>query len=101
MKSHLAIAALAAALTTATAAGASAGERHGTVTGPRGTATVDAYGSCSNGSCSRSITRTGPYGYQMNRQGSASCQGSQCSGTRTTTGPHGNTVTRSGTWTRY
>jgi hypothetical protein len=30
---------------------------------------VQASGSCANGSCSRSVTRTGPYGNTYTRQG--------------------------------
>lgn len=69
--------------------------RHGTVSGPRGTASVHAHGNCSGNSCSRSIRRTGPYGYSATRTGSVSCSGHSCSGSRTTTLPSGRTIHRS------
>lgn len=97
MLRFLTLASGAAILTISAAADANAWTRNGSVTGWRGTGTVNAYGSCAGGSCSRSITRTGPYGYSMSRQGSGSCAGGVCSGTRTTTGPRGNSVTRQGT----
>ncbi|MBP2561324.1 hypothetical protein J2T08_002240 [Neorhizobium galegae] len=80
---------------------ANAWTRDGSVSGPRGTASVHANGNCASGSCSRSVTRTGPNGYSMSRNGSASCDGGTCTGSRTTTGPRGNTVTRSGSFHRY
>nr|WP_248310883.1 hypothetical protein [Bosea vaviloviae] len=83
------------------ASDASAWSRSGSASGWRGTASVGASGSCAGGSCSRSISRTGPYGYSTSRQGSASCAGGTCSGSRTTTGPAGNTATRQGTVSRY
>jgi hypothetical protein len=79
---------------------ANAWTRSRAVVGPRGVSTFHGSGSCANGSCNRSVTRTGPYGGTMNRNGSVSCSGGTCSGTRTTTGPYGNTVTRQGTVTR-
>lgn len=97
MTRFLMLAAGAATLTLAGIADANAWTRSGSATGWRGTRSVSAYGGCAGGSCSRSITRTGPYGYRMSRQGSASCAGGVCSGTRTTTGPGGNSVTRQGT----
>lgn len=97
MTRFLTLAAGVALVTLAGAAEANAWTRSGSVTGWRGTGTVNAYGGCAGGSCSRSITRTGPYGYSTSRQGSASCAGGVCSGTRTTTGPRGNSVTRQGT----
>ncbi len=97
MTRFLMLAAGAATLTFAGIAEASAWTRSGSATGWRGTRNVSAYGSCAGGSCSRSITRTGPNGYSMSRQGSVSCAGGVCSGTRTTTGPGGNSVTRQGT----
>lgn len=80
---------------------AQAWTRNGAVYGPRGVSTVHAYGGCANGSCNRSVTRTGPYGGTMSRTGSASCSGGVCTGSRTTTGPRGNSVTRQSTVTRY
>lgn len=93
--------AVAALIAVSTASAANAWQRNGTVTGWRGTASVNASGSCYGGTCSRNVTRTGPYGYSMNRQGSVSCAGGTCSGSRTTTGPYGGTITRQGTVTRY
>lgn len=100
MTRFIMLAAGAATLTFAAVADAHAWTRSGTVSGWRGTGSVNAHGSCGGGSCSRSITRTGPYGYSMSRQGSASCAGGVCSGSRTTTGPYGNSATRSGTFYR-
>jgi hypothetical protein len=80
---------------------ANAWTRDGSISGPRGTASVHANGGCTGGSCSRSINRTGPDGYSMSRSGSVSCDGGYCNGSRTTTGPRGNTVTRSGSFHRY
>ncbi|MBK5950806.1 hypothetical protein CH339_02440 [Rhodobium orientis] len=81
------------------AADANAWERHGTASGWRGTARVDAQGGCYNGTCSRNITRYGPYGGSMHRSGSVTCNPNtqSCTGHRTTTGPNGGTVTRHGT----
>lgn len=100
MTRFIMLAAGAATLTFATVADAHAWTRSGSAAGWRGTSSVTAQGGCGGGSCSRSITRTGPYGYSMSRQGSASCAGGVCSGTRTTTGPYGNSATRSGTFYR-
>ena len=100
MTRFLMLAAGAAVLILASVADANAWIRSGSVSGWRGTGSVSASGSCAGGSCSRSITRTGPYGYSMSRQGSASCAGGMCSGTRTTTGPRGNSVTRQRTFYR-
>ncbi|MGQ9365857.1 hypothetical protein [Azospirillum sp. A39] len=91
---------LAALLCLAGATGAQAWERNRSLTGPRGTATFDASGSCADGRCSRAVTRTGPAGRTASRQGSAGCQDGTCSGTRTTTGPAGATVTRQGSISR-
>lgn len=96
MKSMITTAALASLLTAAIVAEASAWERKVTVTGPHGTNTFHAQGSCSGSSCSRSATATGAYGRTATRSGSGSCSGNSCSGSRTTTGPRGNTVQRSG-----
>ena len=100
MTRFIMLAAGAATLTFAMGADAQAWTRSGGATGWRGTSSVQASGGCGGGSCTRSITRTGPYGYSMSRQGSASCAGGVCSGTRTTTGPRGNSVSRSGTFYR-
>lgn len=100
MTKFMTMSALAAVLSMAAAVDANAWTRNGSVTGWRGTATVDASGSCANGTCSRQITRTGPYGYNMSREGSVTCFDGTCTGNRTTTGPRGNTVTRQGSVSR-
>ncbi|MCF3641288.1 hypothetical protein LXM94_15040 [Rhizobium sp. TRM95111] len=77
---------------------AAAWTRSRSVTGWHGTASVNAHGNCAGGTCSRSVSRTGPYGYSASRSGSVSCDGPSqtCSGSRTTTGAHGGTVHREG-----
>ena len=101
MNRILALSVLTATLTLATA-DANAWTRNGTVTGPNGTAHVQAWGSCANGSCSRTITRTGPYGYSVTRQGTIACDraAGSCNYNSQTTGPRGYTVYRQGTITR-
>jgi hypothetical protein len=94
----LTISVLATALSLAAAADANAWTRKGTWTGPHGTSSVYATGSCANGSCTRQITRTGPNGNSVVRNGSLTCGGGTCNGTSTATGPRGKSVTRSGTW---
>ena len=101
MHKLLSVSALAAVLTIAAAASANAWTRYGTIYGPRGVSTVQGSGSCAGGTCSRSVTRTGPYGYSYNRSGSVTCGGGTCSGSRTTTGPYGGTITRQGSVSRY
>jgi hypothetical protein len=100
MKSMTMTAALTGILAVATVTSASAWERNGIISGPRGTNTFNAQGSCSRGSCSRSATATGAYGRTATRSGSGSCSGGNCSGSRTTTGPAGRSVTRSFSVTR-
>ncbi|MEO1711429.1 MAG: hypothetical protein AAFR70_14295 [Pseudomonadota bacterium] len=95
MKSMITTAALTSILAISTVTSASAWERNGSVSGPRGTNTFNAQGSCSGGSCARSATATGAYGRTATRNGSGSCSGGTCSGSRTTTGPAGRSVTRS------
>ena len=72
MKKLIAMSTLAGALSIAAAVDASAWTRSGTSTGPRGTSSVQASGSCANGTCSRSATRTGPAGNTYTRQGTVS-----------------------------
>jgi len=60
------------ALSVAAVADANAWTRIGSATGPRGTATVSVTGSCANGSCTRSVTRTGPAGNTYTRQSTIS-----------------------------
>jgi hypothetical protein len=100
MKSVTTLSALAAVLSFAAATDANAWSRNGSVTGPRGTATIQGSGSCSGGTCARGVTRTGPYGYSVSRQDTASCANGTCTGSRTTTGPHGNTIYRQGSVSR-
>ena len=69
MKKLFVMSALAGTLTVAAAADASAWTRSGTASGPRGTSSFQASGSCANGSCSRTATRTGPAGNSYTRQG--------------------------------
>ena len=72
MKKLVLLSALAGTLSIAAVADASAWTRSGTSTGPRGTSSVQASGSCANGSCSRSATRTGPAGNTYPRLGTVS-----------------------------
>jgi hypothetical protein len=69
MKQLILTTAMIGALSVAAIADANAWTRSATVTGPRGTSTVQGSGSCANGSCSRSVTRTGPYGGSVTRTG--------------------------------
>ncbi|MGH6939256.1 hypothetical protein [Hypericibacter sp.] len=100
MRKLLAITAIAGAVTLGAAADADAWTRNSTVTGPRGTTTIQGSGSCANHSCSRNVVRTGPTGNVTTLQGSASCAGGSCAGTRTTSFPNGGTVTRQSTVSR-
>ncbi len=100
MKKFVTMSAIAAVLSFAAVVEASAWTRNGTVSGPRGTANINASGNCANGTCSRNITRTGPYGYSMSRQGQVSCANGTCTSTRTTTGPGGKSITGYGTVSR-
>jgi uncharacterized low-complexity protein len=72
MKKLIAMSTLAGALSIAAAADASAWTRSATSTGPRGTSSMQASGSCANGTCSRSATRTGPAGNTYTRQSTIS-----------------------------
>ena len=60
------------ALSVAAAADANAWTRTATGSGPRGTSSVTATGSCANGSCTRNVTRTGPAGSTYTRTGTVS-----------------------------
>jgi hypothetical protein len=97
MKKLIGLSLIAATLTVSMAANANAWTRDGYAWGPRGMSSVHASGTCNGQTCSRSVTRTGPYGASASRSGSASCAGGICSGSRTTTGPRGTSVTRSAT----
>jgi uncharacterized low-complexity protein len=70
MKKLILMSTLAGALSIVAAADASAWTRSASSSGPRGTSSLQASGSCSNGSCSRTATRTGPAGNTYTRQGS-------------------------------
>lgn len=94
MKSLITTAALSGVIAISMVTDAFAWERQGSVTGPRGTNTFNAQGSCSGSSCSRSATATGAKGNAATRSGSGSCSGSSCSGSRTTTLPSGRTIQR-------
>lgn len=74
--------------------------RTGSSSGPHGSSSVEASGSCADRSCSRSVTHTGPAGQSATRQGSASCANGSCSGSSMATGPRGATRTRSGSVSR-
>ena len=100
MKSMISTIAIAGLLAIPFGAEASAWERNASVTGPGGTNTLSAQGSCSGNSCSRSATATGAYGRSATRSGSASCSDGSCSGSRTTTGSGGRTFQRSGSFSR-
>lgn len=101
MKRHLIASALAAITMAGFAADASAWQRNSTVTTGRGTYSFQGGGSCANGSCSRSYTRTGPYGNSYSRSGTVTRQGGHYDYSRTTTGPYGGSVTRSGSFYPY
>jgi uncharacterized low-complexity protein len=72
MKKLFILSALAGTLSIAAAADASAWTRSATSSGPRGTSSVQASGQCANGTCSRSVTRTGPAGNSVTRHSTVS-----------------------------
>jgi len=72
MKKLFLMSAVIGSLSVAAVADANAWTRSATSTGPRGTSSLQASGSCANGTCSRSATRTGPAGNSYSRQGSIS-----------------------------
>jgi uncharacterized low-complexity protein len=72
MKQFFLASAIIASLSVAAVADANAWTRSATSTGPRGTSSVTASGSCANGSCTRSATRTGPAGNTYGRTGTVS-----------------------------
>lgn len=104
---------------------AEAGARSGTVNGPRG-GSMSWHRQCSDGTCERSFTATGPAGRTYSREssvsrdgngnwqrdvtvtgprggtyerhGQGSCHDAACSFSGTVTGPRGNTGVYSGEW---
>jgi uncharacterized low-complexity protein len=72
MKKLVLTSAVIGALSVAAVADANAWTRTGSATGPRGTSSVNVTGGCANGTCTRSVTRTGPAGNTYTRQGSIS-----------------------------
>lgn len=72
MTKFLLTSAVIGALSIAAAADANAWTRSATGSGPRGTSSVTASGSCANGSCTRNVTRTGPAGNTYSRTGTVS-----------------------------
>jgi len=72
MKKLVLTSAFIGALSVAAIADANAWTRSGTASGPRGTSSVNVTGSCANGSCTRSATRTGPAGNTYTRQSTIS-----------------------------
>lgn len=96
MTRTLLLAAASAGLLLAGLADANAFQRSGTVSGPRGTGSYAASGSCAGGTCSRNVSRTGAYGRSMSRSGSVTRTDTGYDYSRTTTGPNGGSRTRSG-----
>jgi len=72
MKQFFLISAIVGAFSIAAVADANAWTRSATSTGPRGTSSFNATGSCSGGSCTRDATRTGPNGNTYTRQSTVS-----------------------------
>lgn len=89
-------AALGAALTFATMSPAAAWTRNGSVSGARGTASVNGSGSCSGAGCTSQRTWTGPNGNTAQGSSSTNCASGVCTRDTTTTGPAGQSRTRQG-----
>lgn len=79
--------------------GAQAFQRSGSVSGTHGTASVNSNASCSSGTCSRSVKRTGPNGYTQSHQGTVSCSGGTCNSQSSTTRRNGQTTSHTGSFT--
>lgn len=94
------LAALAALVTATTVADAGAWTRNTATSGWRGTATTTASGDCYNGTCTRSVVRTGPYGNSASASSSTTCGDGACSRDAHRSGPRGATVDRSTTINR-
>jgi hypothetical protein len=88
MVKPIAILGLAAAVSLAAVADASAWTRGGSVSGPRG-GTAWRGGGCSGGACSWGRGAVGPYGRGWSRSGSASCAGGTCNVAGQGAGPRG------------
>jgi hypothetical protein len=92
--------AIAAAVMILGASSAEAGwKRNKLVTGPNGgTIATVGTGSCANGSCSSTQSKTGPLGNTAVRSGTTSCDGQgNCTSGATLTGPAGKQIKRKGT----
>ncbi len=100
MVNILRLATLALPMFAMTAPEAGAWTRDGQIHGRAGQVSIHASGTCAGQSCARQITRTGPQGRSVTRQGSASCAYGICTGSTTTTGPNGGFITRDFTATR-
>ncbi|MGA7807728.1 hypothetical protein [Bradyrhizobium sp.] len=73
MKKFFIASAIIGSLSVAAVADANAWTRSVSSTGPRGgTSSVQASGSCANGSCTRNVTRTDPAGNTYSRTGTVS-----------------------------
>lgn len=72
MKKLIGLSLTAVILSGTMAANANAWTRDSHYWGPRGQSSVHASGSCSGQSCSRSVTKTGPYGKSVTRSGTIS-----------------------------
>lgn len=70
MMKTIAAAVLGGAFALTAVAEANAWSRDRSVSGTNGTASMHASGGCSGGVCSRDVTRTGPNGNTVTRQGS-------------------------------
>lgn len=102
MKFTVGTIALSALLIAGSASDARAWSRSGSVTTQRGTYTGTASAGCGGGTCSRSVSVTGPNGHTVSRTGSISRTGpDRYAYSRTTTGPNGRSVTRSGWFRRW
>ena len=95
---HVSMVSLAAvSLIFAGIADANAFQRYGTVSSARGTGSYSGSAGCANGTCSRSMTRTGAQGRTMTNSGSVTKTGAgQYSYSGSATGPNGQTRNRSG-----
>jgi hypothetical protein len=99
---RFASAALAALLGVASISEANAWTRSGSLTTRRGTYDGSASGGCSGGTCSRSVSVTGPNGGSYSRSASISRVGPHSYDySRTTTTANGASVTKSGTVVGY